>query len=167
MDYENIHDYAVKMASTEYGSDVMAKINNKFVSSTTGRLTYVIKIIQALTDFFEYQNIAAERDQLQYVKEFHDYIKESLEGNDIDRYGILESLKKYFWIQEFKRDPEKQKAIALYLKFYVQYIKDNVRTIDVERFLEMLEKVELKGRYFDKNYVFGEMLKIIEAKIII
>jgi len=165
MEYKEAHEYAVAESSEEYGSDVMQKINNLPVSSATGRLTYVVKIIQALADFFETQNLAAVKDQSEYVREFHDYVKSALDGDEENMKGILVNIKQYFWIQEFKRDPEKQKAIALFLKHYVIFIKNNVKTITVEEFLEISDDTPLEGRYFDKEKVFGDIIEMVEQYI--
>ena len=165
MEYKEAHQYAVDKSSEEYGSDVMQKINNLPVSSATGRLTYVVKIIQALSDFFETQNLAAVKNQKEFVREFHDYVKRALDGDGQDMKGILVNIKQYFWIQEFKRDPEKQKAIALFLKHYVTFIKDNVKTISVEDFLDISDDTPLQGRYFDKEKVFGDIIELVEQYI--
>jgi hypothetical protein len=152
----------VNKSSEEFGSDVMQKINNLPVSSATGRMTYVVKIIQALSEFFETQNLAAVKNQKEFVKEFHDYVKSALDGDGQDMKGILENIKQYFWIQEFKRDPEKQRAIALFLKHYVTFIKDNVKTISVDDFLDISVDTPLQGRYFDKEKVFGDIIKLVK-----
>lgn len=165
MEYKNAHEYAVEKASIDFGSDVMAAINNKFVSSATGKLTYVIKIIQALADFFETQNLAAVKNQKEFVKEFHDYVKVALDGDNEEMKGIITNIKQYFWNQEFKRDPDKKKAVALFIKYYVIYIKDNINFITVDVFLDLRDETPLDGRYFDKEKVFGDIIDLVETYI--
>lgn len=165
MEYKNAYGYAVEKASIDFGSDVMATINNKFVSSTTWKFTYLIKIIQALADFFETQNIAAVKNQKEFTRQFNDYVKIALDGDNEKMKGILSNIEQYFLNQEFKTDPDKKKAIALFIKHYVIYIKDNINFITVDIFLDIRDETPLDGRYFDKEIVFGDIIDFVETYI--
>jgi hypothetical protein len=123
----------------------------------------VIRIIQALADFFETQNLASVKNQIEFVKEFHDYVKVALDGDSDEMKGIIVNIKQYFWNQEFKRDPAKKRAIALYIKHYVTFIKDNVKFITVDVFLDLRDETPLEGRYFDKEKVFGDIITLVET----
>lgn len=165
MEFKSAHDFAVKKASEEFGSDVLQKINNKYASSATGRLNYAMRTIKALADFFETQNLVSEKENKEIVKELNSYVKNTVDGDGSEIKGIITNLKQYFWNQEFKRDPEKKKAIALYLKHYLEYLKNNVKHITVEQFLEIYDDIDVEAKYFDKEYVFGELITVINDEL--
>lgn len=161
MDYTKANEYAIDKASNEFGSDIMQKINNQSISAATGKLSYIIAMIKGLSNFFEEQSQAVCEDKKAFVVMVHDFVKTTLDGGD-DSQGIIQQIKQYFLIQEFERDPEKKKAISLYLIHYVTYIKYNVEFVPVEMFLEFSEDVTLNARYFDKEKVFGDIIKLIK-----
>jgi hypothetical protein len=165
MEYTKASEYAKLNATNDFGSDIMKRINDKFVSSATGKLSYMKYFIQALTDFFETQKLAYDNGQENWFDEFHNHVQETLEGNGADIQGLKKQLTMYFWNQEFKREPDKKRAIALYLKYYVQYIKDNVSVVTAVEFLNLPINKNYNGNYFNKDYVFGELLNIIEKQL--
>lgn len=166
MEFQKVNDYAKEQASKEFGSNVIDKINNQTISSATGHLTYIRDAIITLTKCFEVQKLAYQKGTEGWLDEFHKDVKELIEGDGNQLQGLKKRLTIYFFNQEFTRDPEKKKAIALYLKFFIEYVRDNVEIIDIEDFLEELADKGYNGNYFDKNYVFGELLEIVNKQII-
>lgn len=165
MDYNLVETYAVANSSEEYGSDVMLKINEKFASAARGKLKFVIGIIQYLTNFFEIQRSAFEKNEENWLEEFNTFVREALEGDGKDLKGAKWQLEYYFHIAEFTRDADMKRAIALYLKYYLEYIRDNVEYVTANEFLNLPLYRNFDGNYFNKNYVFGELINIIDAEL--
>jgi hypothetical protein len=165
MDFNYINRIALEEASKDFGSDVLKEINKNIPSSANSRLTLFFASIQTLTNIFEVQKDASDKNVEHYIKDFNSSVKEALEGDGEESVGTRGILKDLFMVQELKRDLSKKRAIAFYLKRYLQHIDKHVKVVSVEEFLGLPIQESYGHNYFDKNYVFGSLMTIIDANM--
>jgi hypothetical protein len=163
MNFEEANNYAYHAASSEFGSDVKERFFNRWVSSSLGHFRYAIMYINQLAEFFEKQNLSSRDENGELIQEMNAYIRMIVDGNPEKNFiGLKVNLHRFFWNMEFRRDPDKKKAMALFLKHYLSYMMSHIEHISVERFLEIYEDIPLDAKYFDVKYVFGELIEVVE-----
>lgn len=161
MDFIPAYDFASVRASNDFGSNVIDTINNREISNAVYHFNHMVNSLNALSDIFETQKLAHDKGKMDGLDEFNGYVKELIEGDGQELQGLIKRLKIFFWNQEFKRDPPKKKAMALFLKYYTEYLRDHSIFVPIEEFMKLIEQKRYNGNYFDKNYVFGQLLDII------
>lgn len=162
---ENAIIIARNLASEKLGYDVQQRIWNR-PTSAGGQLTYAFSSIKILCELFEKQK--EHLATIEVMEQYQEIVRCAVDGDEQDGMaGLRKGLEQYARHQEFRRDPEKKIAAFTWLFELLSIITEGVQVVTVEEFKHLpYEKTFYDGKYFDRDYVFGELKRFCAEQIL-